>query len=164
LQFRKELDLLPLLHRKDIAMDTGAGVLVLPTSEPGHFLFGPYLPLQAGRYTLTLRYRASWVLRPKEPLLTVEIAAGQIVLASEVLTSESDQLAGIEFTVPPEAGAADSKVEFRLSHHANASLEIRSAQLGAAILESPKRSRLSAPTISRLSQPLRLFYRPASRA
>lgn len=164
LQFRKELDLLPLLHRKDIAMDTGAGVLVLPTSEPGHFLFGPYLPLQAGRYTLTLRYRASWVLRPKEPLLTVEIAAGQNVLAAEVLTSDSEQLARIEFMVPPEAGAEDRKVEFRLSHHANASLEIRSAQLGAAILASPKRNRLSAPTISRLSQPLRLFYRPAGRA
>jgi hypothetical protein len=164
LQFRKELDLLPLLHRKDIAMDTGAGVLVLPTSEPGHFLFGPYLPLQAGRYTLTLRYRASWVLRPKEPLLTVEIAAGQNVLAAEVLTGDSEQLARIEFTVPPEAGADDSKVEFRLSHHANASLEIRSAQLGAANLASPKRNRLSAPAISRLSQPLRLFYRPAGRA
>ena len=74
-------------------MDTGSGVLVLPTSEPGHFLFGPYLPLQAGSYSLAIKFRAAWVLRPKEPVLTIEIAAGEKVLLSEILSADVSELA-----------------------------------------------------------------------
>jgi hypothetical protein len=162
LQFRKELEVLPLLHRKEIAMDTGSGVLVLPTSEPGHFLFGPYLPLQEGRYNLIVRFRAAWVLRPGEPILTVEIAAGDRVLA-EVLATEARDVATIEFAVPSEAGADPVKIEFRFSHHANASLEIREAQLSASG-DTRQMSRLRVPAISRLPQSLRLFYRAAHRA
>jgi hypothetical protein len=164
LQFRKHLELLPLLHRKEIAMDTGSGVLVLPTSEPGHFLFGPYLPLQAGQYTLTARYRAAWVLRPEEPILTIEIASGRNILAAQVLSTQANDFTRIDFVVLPESAATADKVEFRLSHHANASLEIREIQLTATTTDTRKRDRLRTPIVPRLPRPLRLFHRDAGRA
>ena len=145
-------------------MDTGSGVLVLPTSEPGHFLFGPYLPLQAGSYSLAVKFRAAWALRPKEPVLTIEIAAADRVLASEVLVTEARDVARIEFTVPPAADANNPRLEFRFSHHANASLEIRDVQLSAAIPATRKRNRLGAPALARLPQSLRRFHRAADRA
>ena len=164
LQFRTDLELLPLLHRKEIAMDTGSGVLVLPTSEPGHFLFGPYLPLQAGSYSLAIKFRAAWVLRPKEPVLTIEIAAGEKVLLSEILSADVSELARLAFTVPAEADGDGNRIEFRLSHHANASLEIRELRLSAAIPATRKPNRLGAPALARLPQSLRRFHRAADRA
>jgi hypothetical protein len=139
-------------------------VLVLPTSEPGHFLFGPYLPLQAGGYTLAVKFRAAWVLRPKEPLLTVEIASGEKVLLSEVLSGDANEIAPVAFTVPPGTDGDGNRVEFRFSHHANASLEIRGLQLRGASSKTPKRNRLSAASFLWRSQPLRLFHRSAGRA
>jgi len=161
LQFRAEIELLPLLHRKEIAMDTGSGVLVLPTSEPGHFLFGPYLPLQAGSYSLAIKFRAAWVLRPKEPVLTIEIAAGEKVLLSEILSADVSELARLAFTVPAEADGDGNRIEFRLSHHANASLEIRELRLGAEHPGAPRKTRLSSPTVFWRSSALRLLHRPA---
>jgi hypothetical protein len=164
LQFRAELELLPLLHRKEIAMDTGSGVLVLPTSEPGHFLFGPYLPLQAGQYTLAVRFRAAWVSRPKEPVLTIEIAAGENVLLSVAFAADASDFARLGFTVPAEADGEGNRVEFRFSHHANASLEIRDIRLSAAMHESREKYRPRSVAFPRLSQQLRLFHRAADRA
>src|SRR5262249_2927753 len=149
LQFRQNLELLPLLHRKEIAMDTGSGVLVLATSEPGHFLFGPYLPLGAGRYSLSFRFRAAWVLRPNEPVLTVEIAAGDAVLAVQVVSTDVPGSSHIEFTVPPDFDATN--IEFRLSHHANASLEVLAVQLSAPRSTQARKSRLSVPSFLRRS-------------
>jgi len=160
LQFRQNLELLPLLHRKEIAMDTGSGVLVLPTCEPGHFLYGPYLPLQAGQYSLSVRFRAAWVLRPKEPVLTVEIAAGGKVLTVEVVSMDGTDSSNIEFTVPPGVDLDTDKMEFRFAHHANASLEVREVQLSAPHSTGSKKSRLSAPNFLWRSPPLRLFHRP----
>lgn len=164
LQFREELELLPLLHRKEIAMDTGSGVLVLPTSEPGHFLFGPYLPLQAGSYALAVKFRAAWVLRPKEAVLTIEIAAGEKVLLSELLLADANEFAQLAFTVPAEADGDGNRIEFRFSHHANASIEIRKIQLSAAMHESREKRRPGSVAFSRLPQQLRLFHRAADRA
>jgi hypothetical protein len=161
LQFRTELELLPLLHRKEIAMDTGSGVLVLPTSEPGHFLFGPYLPLQEGGYTLAVKFRAAWVLRAKDPVLTIEIATADRILASEVLSADAKDLVKIAFTVPSEADVETTKIEFRLSHHANASLEVSELRLGAMHPEAPRKNRLSSPTVFWRASALRLLHRPA---
>jgi hypothetical protein len=142
-------------------MDTGSGVLVLPTSEPGHFLFGPYLPLQAGSYSLAIKFRAAWVLRPKEPVLTIEIAAGEKVLLSEILSADVSELARLAFTVPAEADGDGNRIEFRLSHHANASLEIRELRLGAVHPGAPRKNRLSSPNVFWRSSALRLLHRPA---
>jgi len=162
LQFRNELEVLPLLHRREIAMDIGSGVLVLPTSEPGHFLFGPYLPLQAGRYSVSVRFRAASVLRPNEPVLTVEIAGGEKVLAADVVLAEGKHSSSIEFTVP--AGELDANnIEFRFSHHANASLEVHEVQLSALHSTAPKKRRPSALNFLWRSPPLRLIHRSPNR-
>lgn len=161
LQFRTELEILPLLHRKEIAMDTGSGVLVLPTSEPGHFLFGPYLPLQGGGYTLAVKFRAAWVLRANDPVLTIEIATADRILASEVLSADAKDLVRIAFTVPSGADVETSKIEFRLSHHANASLEIGELRLGAVHPDAPRKNRLNSPSVFWRSSALRLLHRPA---
>src|SRR5205823_2839605 len=119
---------------------------------------------QGGRYSLTVRFRAALVLRPGEPILTVEIAAADRILGSEVVVTEARDIARIVFTVPPEADADNGRLEFRFSHHANASLEIRDVQLSAAISATRKRNRLGTPALARLPQSLRLFHRAADRA
>src|SRR5205085_11989444 len=133
-------------------------------SEPGHFLFGPYLPLQAGGYTLAVSFRAAWVLRSKEPVLTIEIAAGDKILVSEVLSADAKESARLAFAVPAEADGDGNRIEFRLSHHANASLEIRDIRLSAAMHESREKYRPRSVAFSRLPQQLRLFHRAADRA
>lgn len=130
--FRGSLDLLPLLQRKTFAVDSGASVLVTPNSEQGHFLFGPYLPLQAGSYALSIRYRASRVEDRGQPILSVEIADGGRVLAAQAVSGEAaDRAIAIAFDVPAANGRAEG-VEFRFSHHANATLEILAVDLSAA--------------------------------
>jgi len=103
-------------------------------------------------------------LRPGDPILTVEIAAADIVLASRVLVTEARDVARIEFTLPHEADADNPRLEFRFSHHANASLEIRDVQLSAATPATRKRNRLGPPALARLPQSMRLFHRAADRA
>ena len=139
-------------------MDTGSGVLVLPTSEPGHFLFGPYLPLQGGDYTLAVKLRAAWVLRAKDPVLTIEIAAGEKILLSEVLSADGNEFARLAFAAPAEADRDGNRIEFRFSHHANASVEVRGIQLSGASADISNRNRLPSQSISWFSQPLRLFH------
>jgi hypothetical protein len=117
--------------------------------------------LQEGGYTLAVEFRAAWVLRAKDPVLTIEIATADRILASEVLSADANDLVRIAFTVPSEVDVETCKIEFRLSHHANASLEIRELRLGATHPEAPRKKRLNSPSVFWRSSTLRLLHRPA---
>jgi hypothetical protein len=101
------------------------------------------------------------VLRAKDPVLTIEIATADRILASEVLSADANDLVRIAFTVPSEVDVETCKIEFRLSHHANASLEIRELRLGATHPEAPRKKRLNSPSVFWRSSTLRLLHRPA---
>ena len=157
LRFHATLDLLPLLYRKEFVIDTGSVVSVLANSEPGHFLFGPYLPLQAGWYSLHLLCRASRIQNEDDPVLTVEIADGSHVLTTESLTAaNANGDFRIDFSVTSGAGEQGAGVEFRFSHHANANIEITSAELSAAL---PRAADHSSParTTGSLSRWMRML-------
>ncbi|MBV9858670.1 MAG: class I SAM-dependent methyltransferase [Alphaproteobacteria bacterium] len=124
------LNLLPLLTRKEFVRESGPALTVSAEAEIGHFLFGPYLTIDPGTYLLEILCRVTNVKRPEDPIVTVEIAAGDFVLGGRVLSREAlQQPVRVGFDVPEWVREARSKIEFRFSHHQNGDIEFNEARL-----------------------------------
>lgn len=130
LNFASAVEVLPLLNRKEFSIDTGTDVSVMVNSEGGHFLFGPYLPLQPGFYEIRVLCHADRIVDEEKPVLTIEIADRSEVLGLKTLVaSDAGHEFAMDFQVPPEAAWDERKVEFRLSHHGNGNIKISSVKL-----------------------------------
>lgn len=104
------------------------------TNPPGHFLFGPFIRLEQGRYRLSLTCRVGVPRISAAPVLGLEILGqGRFqVAACDFLAGE---LCGpvqccfdVTKTLSEESGHNVS-FEFRLTHFANADIEILSMSL-----------------------------------
>ena len=138
--FPPSLDLLARLSRKDIAVDTGAAVFVSASSPTGHFLFGPYLSIEPGVFTLEIHWRAGAIKDRNAPVLTVEISAEPRLIGRQSLVANAlEAPTRIAFEVRAEDRDRDAKIEFRFSHHGNADIEITAVRLHAVSGIAPKR-------------------------
>jgi hypothetical protein len=123
-------------------------ITITPGIPAGHVLYGPYLTLPGGRFCLTLDAYASDVSITNGPITNGRITNGRIpaenlatpILSVEVAINVDTILAQrtflavdfatrfeLMFQVPDELGyeANGGLIEFRVSHYANATIELR---------------------------------------
>jgi SAM-dependent methyltransferase len=136
-QFPPALELLPALSRHAFVYDDGTAVKVSATADIGHFLYGPYILLDPGGYRLELRCRSSKIREPSLPILTVEVVVGPVTVAAVDITSQGlRDVVEIDFQISQALRHSGGRVEFRLSHHGRADLEVS----GVRLLVSPPKS------------------------
>jgi hypothetical protein len=127
--------LLPAMSTNERATRNGQTVTVPHDAPLGHFLYGPYVRLPAGKACLWFDVRVIKVAS-QETALEVDICiAGGAELARRAFSVEELQRTPwIEFFVPDDVAqwSGDGMpLEFRFTHHGNTSLEIRDLEVGA---------------------------------
>lgn len=135
--------LLPRLLRTPTARNGDDGAVIAdPDDAPGCLLYGPYLRLPAGRYDVRVTARCGAPRNPAKAMIGVDVTAGDRVLAS-CRFDAADFLGGeasAVFDLPPELSIdapVDKSVdppmiETRISHFANAIVEISAVNLQMA--------------------------------
>lgn len=114
--------LLPRLSKTAIGRHEGGAVAAAAGEPAGHLLFGPYLPLPAGAYRLTVRAACPSAPAPDTPALAVEIvldgreAAAPCTIPAGALADPV--AAGFE------VAAGESVFEVRISHLGRTDLRV----------------------------------------
>ena len=128
--FPPSRDILPHMKRKDSARSLGSTVSVSASAPSGHFLFGPYLIVEPGVYIFELSCTATAIGDRAKPVITVEIGAGPFLIGHRALSADSlDKPVRIAFEISEAARYQGAALEFRISHHNNAEIEVTAARL-----------------------------------
>ncbi len=99
----------------DDCLRTGIGsresdVIRVTAGKRGHALYGPYVPLPAGRYVAKVRFARE---RACKGGATIDVCNNPVILAQHVLRGEdiaSDGVARIEFALPDPLGALEVRL------------------------------------------------------
>jgi hypothetical protein len=105
-------------------------------SVAGPVLFGPYWPLEPGRYNVEFALRSA-AARIESPLATIDVYDGTAVVSSRVIEGADAPVADQwrRYSVVAEIGAGANLTEFRLSWHGAYDLDVgpvRVTRLAAA--------------------------------
>jgi hypothetical protein len=126
----RAVELLPILERTETACEFTGSIHVVASAEPGHLLYGPYIRLEPGRYQLEVSCSASGHGSSFVPLITIEIAAGDVSIAEKAFDGQDFSAAIVfPFNVTETTSAMGPRLEFRISHHAFADLQISGVKL-----------------------------------
>ena len=103
-------------------------LLIPADAEPGHAIYGPYVPLTRGAYFVQWRGFAAGEGPADQLVLTLEILTGEeVVVCRDILRADLDLALEENFEV--KSGPDGLPFQFRLSHHGAADVVLLSARL-----------------------------------
>jgi len=103
-------------------------LLIPADAEPGHAIYGPYVPLTRGAYFVQWRGFAAGEGPADQLVLTLEILTGEeVVVCRDILRADLDLALEENFEV--KSGPDGLPFQFRLSHHGASDVGLLSARL-----------------------------------